>query len=275
MQKMNFRSYFYDRIKNKAFTAVITVYLMLCLSSAMYWIIDFQTRNLLMSLAFVLFIPLMLIVEYTINIRFGELFEAAILFLAFGSILGSCFNLYTTLPFLDTLLHGISGIIFGCFGFALAEIFFGKALSPRRFWGSLIFAICFSLAIAVLWEIFEYTCTSFFGLDMMEDAYVSDIRSYLLAGSHTEVVELDGIIKTIIHYGNGQTYIIDGYLDLGLIDTMTDMIICTVGAAAFAGIALLGYFKYPKINKILIPQIIDKTCDSKCNCGLGKELEKI
>lgn len=254
MEKIKFGDYLRERLTHRAFVCINAVYLLFCLVSSVFWCVDFQARNLLMSLAFALFVPLIFVAEYTVNIRLGDLFVASVLALAAGSILGSCFNVYTTVPFFDTVLHGMSGIIFAALGFALAEKFFGKADGKRKFYGCLTFAFCFSLAIAVLWEIFEYGCTAAFGFDMMEDTIVTRINSYLLSGNHTETVELDGIIKTVIYYGEGKTYTIDGYLDIGLIDTLTDMIICTVGTSVFAVLSAVSRIKCPKINELLIPQ---------------------
>lgn len=259
MEKITLKKYFLARIKDKKFLVILVAYLLFCLFSATYWCIDFQIRNILMSIVFMGFAPLFFIVEHLIKFRCGELFTIGVLGIAFGAILGTCFNLYTIIPFFDTILHELSGILFGCLGFTLAEKFFGKASTTRKFFGCLIFAVCFSLAIAVIWEIFEYGCTVLFGLDMMEDAYVTNINSYLLAGSHSETVEIEGIVQTIIHYGNGQSYIINGYLDLGLIDTLADMMICTIGAILFMGISVISFFKFPKVNKMLIPQIFENT----------------
>lgn len=255
MEKTISNKYFKERIKDKKFVTILAVYILFCLISAVYWCIDFQIRNLLMSIIFIGFAPLFFIAERLIKFRCGELFTIGVLGIAAGAILGTCFNLYTAIPFFDTILHGLSGILFGCLGFTLTEKFFGKANDTQKFFGCLVFAVCFSLAIAVVWEIFEYSCTQLFGMDMMEDSYVTNINSYLLAGSHTETVEIDGIVKTIIYYENGQSYTINGYLDLGLIDTLTDMIVCTVGAIIFMFISLISFLKFPKVNEMLIPQI--------------------
>jgi len=257
MKVIPFKKYFEERMKSKGFLCIISAYLLFCLVSAVVLCILGQAKGVLMSSLYLLFIPLIFIAEYLTKIRLPELFTVGILGIAVGSVLGSCFNLYTFVPCFDTLLHGISGFLFACLGFALAERLFGKSDTVTRFFGCVAFACCFSLAIAVIWEIFEYTCTVLLGLDMMEDALISNINSYLLAGSHAEAVEIDGITKTVIHYGNGQTYIINGYLELGLIDTLTDMIICTVGAILFCAVAVIGFFKFPKINSLLIPKLYE------------------
>lgn len=249
------KDYVKERVANKAFSTIIIIYILFCIFSSIFWIVDFQIRNLCMSVAFMGFVPLLLFVEYKIKFRCGALFTAGVLFIAIGSLLGSCFNFYTIIPFFDTILHGMSGLLFACLGFTLAEKFFGRVDSIRKFFGCAVFALCFSLAIAVVWEIFEYICTVFFGFDMMEDSLVRNINSYFLAGSHTETVTLNGISQTIIHYGEGQTFVINGYLDLGLVDTLTDMIICTLGSIVFMIISIISYKYCPKINESLIPQI--------------------
>ncbi len=256
MERTNFKQYFLDRIRGKIFVAILAIYAAFLLFSGVYFFALLQVRNAIMSLAFLLFIPAVFIVEYFLQIRCGNIFTAAILALASGSILGTCYDVYTTFDLFDVILHGLAGVLFACLGFTLAEKFFGEANDTKHFFGCLLFAIAFSLAIAVVWEIFEYTCTVFLGFDMMEDSIVHDIHSYLLAGSHNEIVTLDGITKTIVYYGNGKMFIVDGYLDLGLIDTLGDMIICTVGAIVFGGVATWSYFKAPKVNAALIPKAL-------------------
>ena len=255
MKKTGIKNYIKDRISDKAVLIVFITYVVLCLASAVYWCVNFDARSLAMSLLYVLLVPIIFLAEYMLKIKLGALYAAALMALALGGILGTCYDLYTTIPFFDLLLHGASGIIFGGLGFVIAERLFGLPNSNRAFVGCLIFAICFSLAIAVVWEIFEYGCTTLLGLDMMEDTYVNSISSYVLAGTHAQTVELNGITKTIIHYGNGQTFTINGYLDLGLLDTLEDMIICTIGTAVFAVIVALSRSKFPKINKMLLPHV--------------------
>jgi hypothetical protein len=196
----------------------------------------------------------MFIVERMIKWKFPALFVLMCLSIAAGQMLGTCYEFYVLIPFFDIILHGISGFVFACLGFSLLEVFIGKATSKRKFWACVYSGVCFTLAIGLLWELFEYSAT-FLGVDMLEDSYIFHIDSYLLAGNHSEVVEIDGITKTIIYYGDGQTMTIDGYLDIGLLDTMHDMGICLIGSMVFVITACIGYFKFPKINELLIPDL--------------------
>ena len=254
MEEINFVGYLKERITHKFFFISLVVYGLLCLGAGIYWCVSFDLRNMLMSFAFIILIPLIFVVEYFVKLRFGELFTLGVLFIAYGSILGSCFNLYSIIPVFDTVLHGTSGLLFTALGFSFAEKFFGKAEGKKKFFGALLFGICFSFSVALLWEFFEYGCTCLLGFDMMEDSLVNNINSYYLAGSHNEAIILDNITHTIIEYDGGKTFVINGYLDLGLIDTMHDCLICALGSIILAILVVIGYFKVPKLNEILIPQ---------------------
>ena len=254
---MSFKGYLKKRIKDIPFLLILLLFSIACITSGIIWIVNGNVRNIIMSFCFILIVPAFFVVEYFIKIKAGVIFTFSICFLAFGSILGSCFNLYTTVPFFDTILHGLSGVIFACLGFSLSRKFFGEENTNKTFFGHLLFAIFFSLAIAVVWELIEYFLTILFGFDMMEDGIVNNIRSYYLSGSHNQVVELNDIAKTIIYYGNGNSIEINGYLDIGLIDTIIDMFVCFVGAIFFFITTILSNRFCPKINKSLIPNSLE------------------
>ncbi len=250
------------RLKDSGTLAIMLTYILFCLFSLLYFSVLFNARNMLISALYIFFAPLILIAEWLFKIRCGNLFTCGVLFIATGSILGSCFNFYTTLPFLDTILHGVSGALFSALGFSLAERFFGRISGGRATFGAILMAFSFSLAVAVIWELFEYGCTILLGFDMMEDSIVNSINSYLLAGTHNEAVTIDGITKTVIHYGDGLTYIIDGYLDIGLIDTLTDMTVCTAGALLFTLTAVLTGKRYPSFLRLTTPKIDEDSIDN-------------
>ncbi|MBE5734265.1 MAG: hypothetical protein E7347_04340 [Clostridiales bacterium] len=254
---MKLFNYFKNRFSDKAFAILFLLYAFICVCIAGYWLIDFNLRNFFLSLIYLLIAFAVPIAEYLVRFKCGPLFVGALYFLALGGITGSCFNLYTIIPFWDIVLHVLSGVLFSAVGFAVAQRFFGIANTVKKFFGCLVFALCFSLAIAVVWEIFEFICTIAVGADMMEDTLVNKINSYFLSGTHAKAVTLDGITKTVIYYGNGNTYTINGYLDLGLIDTLVDMIVCTGGALVFMAVVVFAYFKFPVLNRILIPESIE------------------
>lgn len=257
MQKRTFKLYFQNRMKSgKSFPLVLSIFLIFCFSSFVYFTVIGQVRNCLMCLLFTLFVPLMLFLENKLKVKFVTLFSAIVLFIPTGSILGACYNLYTIIPWFDILLHGLSGFIFACLGFMLMELMIGESQDKKKFFACLLFGVMFSLAIAVLWELYEHAAGALLGSDMQEDKIISGFGSYLLSGNHNEVFEVDGITKTIIYYGNGKTLAIDGYLDIGLFDTIGDMAVCTLGALIYTLALVVDWFKCKKrLYRLVVPQL--------------------
>lgn len=233
---------------------IMILYLLICFISSIVMFGTLQVRNGLMAILFMVFPVLLIIASKVLKFELTTLFTTLILLLALGGLTGTIYELYMIIPIFDDLLHGLSGFLFALLGFALMKHFVGNEKNMKNLIGCLAFGFCFSLAIAVIWELFEYT-TGFFGLDMQEDTIITEFNSYLLAGSHSEIVSLGSITKTIIYYGNGKSIVIDGYLDTGLIDTITDMFICFLGTIGFTLVATITYFKFPKFNDSLIPNI--------------------
>ena len=72
-----------------------------------------------------------------------------------------------------------------------------------------------------------------FALDMQKDTIVHAIHSVTLDPTNTNTtVTIDGITDTMV---NGVDLGVGGYLDIGLIDTMEDLIVNFIGAAVFLG----------------------------------------
>ena len=98
--------------------------------------------------------------------------------------------------------------------------------------------------------------TMVFDIEMMADETVYRINSFYLSNDYNNATIIENIEKTTIHYGNGQIYELNGYLDLGLIDTLTDLLVCTLGGAFFMAVTVFSYFKAPKINNLLLPKLV-------------------
>ena len=105
-------------------------------------------------------------------------------------------------------------------------------------------AFCFSMTIGVLWEFFEFGADQLLRFDMQKDRIVQNISTVELEPEgKNKTVKIDNIEKTIIYSTkNGETTettINGGYLDIGIIDTMKDLIVNFVGAIIFS---IIGYF---------------------------------
>ena len=99
-----------------------------------------------------------------------------------------------------------------------------------------VVAFCFSMTIGVLWEFFEFGMDWVFGLDMQKDTVLDGIASVLLDPEGLQrPFSIDGIQTVVV---NGQDLGLGGYLDVGLVDTMEDLLVNFVGALSFS---VIGY----------------------------------
>lgn len=149
------------------------------------------------------------------------------LFYALGPMLGQCHNLYYILGWWDKLLHGLGGVMFALVGLFIFQRYEDK--TAKNVLMAALFALCFSMAISVLWEFCEFAADSFWGMDMQQDTLISGFHSYLL-GDQLGATGFIGDISEVLVNGSP----LPGYIDIGLHDTMMDMIWETLGAVAVA-----------------------------------------
>ena len=149
-------------------------------------------------------------IERRIKVDVPDTLEVIVLFFIFAAeILGEIAEFYYAVPAWDTVLHTANGFLAAAVGLALIDILnreerFAISLTPVFV---AIFAFCFSMTIGVLWEFFEFTMDTVFGMNMQKDT------------------------------------IVNGVLDIGLHDTMWDLIVNFVGATVFSTIGYF-YIKY-------------------------------
>jgi hypothetical protein len=212
------------------------------------------------------------LVEHNLNIHLPNVFEGLVLVFIFSAeILGEINCYYEKIPHWDTILHTVNGFMFAAFGFALLDII--NQNSKIKFKLSPIYlaltAFCFSMTIGVFWEFFEYYADLFFGTDMQKDTYVNYINTVILDPEHmNRVVNLPDISEVIIRYDGGKEVVLSGYLDVGISDTIKDLVVNFIGAAVFS---VIGFFYVKRrgagrIAKQFIPTLKD--------CGEEPEDEK-
>ena len=260
MRKVKFSEYFKNRIKDIPFAVMCALYMAFCVGCMIYSAVELGARDALLAVVYMIFIPAVFVFEYLIGFRVGYILTVLIIFSACGGLLGSSYNIYMILPWFDSLLHAVSGILFFAAGFMLAEVFFGKDNVNKHFFGKLAFAIFFSTTVGVAWEFFEYLISETMGFDMLEDAMVTDIQSYLLSQSHNVAIELNDITQTVITYDGGKEWVINGgYMDLGLYDTLNDLLIAAAGTVSIAIVSIISFYKFPKFNKMFIPELVNNS----------------
>ena len=162
---------------------------------------------------------------------------------AVGPMLGSCWKLYYTVPVWDKLLHISGGVMFAILGaYFFDQLTKNKELPAVR----IIFALCFSMAIAVLWEFCEFGADTFLGMDMQDDTVVYGLTSYLLGDAVGITGSITDIQSVVV---NGTPLPVGGYIDIGLIDSMLDMLLETFGAMVTCLALWLDKGKHPWIHK--------------------------
>lgn len=180
------------------------------------------------------------LVQITFKVELPTTLEIIILVFIFAAeILGEISEFYLMFPFWDTVLHTVNGFLAAAIGFSLVDLL--NRSERTVFYLSPLFmaivAFCFSMTIGVIWEFFEFGMDTLLGYDMQKDTVIHTIRSVTLdpAGRNVPYV-IKGITETAV---NGQELGLGGYLDIGLFDTMQDLIVNFIGAVIFS---VIGFF---------------------------------
>ena len=175
------------------------------------------------------------VLQVTFKVEFPSGLEIIVLLFIFAAeILGEISSFYIYFPHWDTILHTLNGFLCAALGVSLVEILnrdkrITFQLSP--FFMAMV-SFCFSMTIGVLWEFFEFGMDTLFLLDMQKDTVIGQISTTYLDPTRQNLrVLLPEITQTAI---NGQVLEIEGYLDIGLIDTMEDLLVNFIGAFVFA-----------------------------------------
>ncbi len=223
-----------------------------------YWILRLMVVGVLIAQimngdygnAFICILTLVLFmiptfVEKRIKVDVPDTLEVIVLLFIFAAqILGEIREFYLNVPGWDTMLHTVNGFLCAAIGIAMIDILnrhgrFSISMSPAFV---ALVAFCFSMTIGVLWEFIEYGADMLFRYDMQKDTLVSSISSvYINPEGRNVPVVISDILKTVVSGRvNGQPaeIVINGYLDIGIIDTMKDLFVNFFGAVVFS---VIGY----------------------------------
>ena len=198
---------------------------------------DLNNALLCLLSLILLFAPLFIQNKFEITLP-NDLEIAIYLFIFSAEILGEIDNFFGIIPYWDIILHTINGFLATAVGFSLVDLLNknSKNINLSPFYLCLV-AFCFSMTIGVLWEFFEYGCDKFLNVDMQKDTVIQKISSVALnPDGENKAVVVDDIGKTIIYDTNGDALqVIDnGYLDIGLNDTIEDLFVNFIGAIVFS-----------------------------------------
>lgn len=164
---------------------------------------------------------LLFIADYVMKkINYNDSLQLLIYIFLVGSLVGGeVYNLYSVIWFYDIILHVLSSFIVSFLFFYIFRYSVNK----------LLFMLCifsFAMMIAGLWEITEFSIDRLLDKDMQKDTVINEVNSMLLSSDGNTIVKVN-----VDNMSIGGT-IIDGYLDIGLYDTIEDMI-CAVFGSVF------------------------------------------
>lgn len=226
--------------RNKTTFAVYVVLRLLVIGAGVLSLVRGRYENVFTCVLALLLFLVPSFFKKKLQIELPDVLEIIILLFIFAAeILGEIGCYYVKVPMWDTVLHTVNGFLCAAIGFSLVDILNKNGrekfkLSPLYL---AIVAFCFSMTIGALWEIFEFSMDSFLKTDMQKDFVVHSISSVTLDETMSNIpVKIENIHDVAV---NGVSLGIDGYLDIGLIDTMKDLIVNFVGAVIFS---FIGYF---------------------------------
>lgn len=147
-----------------ALQAVLGVELLVALVTQQ-WLTSFVTAGIIL----VTLIPLLLWRRFRVQIP-PQFHLLAIAFVFASLFLGEVRDYYTRYWWWDTALHTISGLMLGIIGFLLVHILnevdkIGVHMKPGFV---AFFAFMFAVGTGAIWEIFEFTMDSLFGMNMQK-----------------------------------------------------------------------------------------------------------
>ena len=248
--------------------AVFTVYMVLrliVLATLVSSILRGEYESAFICLLVLALFMLPFFIQQNFGIELPSTLEIIILLFIFAAeILGELKCYFITFSHWDSMLHTTTGFLCAATGFALIDIL--NRNSRIKFQLSPIYvaltAFCFSMTVGVLWEFFEFGMDRLFLMDMQKDTVVQSITSVMLDPTNSNIpVTIDGITSVAV---NGQDLGFDGYLDIGLYDTMEDLFVNFVGAVVFSTIGYF-YIKHRgqgKLAKAFIPTITETDAET-------------
>ncbi len=163
------------------------------------------------------------IIERSYKIELPVTFQMLIvLFACAGVFLGGVGEFYVKYWWWDSMLHFLAGIGLGFAGFLILYVLYRNNKFQAGPGTIAIFSFCFALSLGVLWEIFEFSVDSILGEDMQRARNLCP-----------DIGDCD--------------------TRLGLMDTMTDLILDAMGAfiASFAAYLYLLKKKVPFFKRLV------------------------
>ena len=224
----------------------VLIYLILrflVLISIIIQILSGNVSNALLCVLALILFTLPTVLADKLRITLPSLLESMVyLFIFASAILGGINNFYKIIPIWDTILHTLNGFLCAGIGFSLVDLLNtnSKSINLSPLYVAIV-AFCFSMTIGVLWEFGEFSADYILSMDFQRDRIVNRVASLKLdKKKESSTIRITDIYKTEIYSKKeGKVTIDNGYLDIGLIDTIKDLFVNLIGAVVFSIIGWL------------------------------------
>ena len=246
------KEYLKERLKNIPLTVLMALFTAFCFASLIYFAtLGGHGRDCIISFVYFLIVPLFYLLEYALNVRAPLGYTVFMLLFVLFCFLGACYN------------FAAWGIVFGVIGIIIIKSFIGTPKTVKGVIAYVLFGIGFAMILSVVWEIYEYVGDKILpDMDMQEDTIVNYIHSFMMHDpyDHLHTWKVDDIVKTIVIDANGNEFVIEGgYLDVGIVDTMQDLIWCFGTVVVFSIILAIDWCKGKYLYRFIIPALTDET----------------
>ena len=192
-----------------------------------YLIIGIIKWNTTTLLAALLSLVLMTIISYLKKkLNLDKKLELLIyIFIITTEVLGQIYHFYTRVPIFDIIIHTYSSFVISY----IALIIIKKHKLPKII--TILFIFSFAMMCESIWEIFEFGTDHLLKTDMQKDTIINEITScYLSEDKDTPTtMVVDNVVVNNISFTDKY----NGYLDIGLYDTISDMSCALLGALIF------------------------------------------
>ncbi len=123
-----------------------------------------------------------------------ELDLAIGIFVFLSVFLGQVSDFYGRFPYWDSILHFQSGFLLGVTGFVAIYVLNKQTTKKISLSPGFIsfFSVCFSLALSVVWEIFEFSVDSWFGTNWQETGIPDTMGDLIVNGIGAIIVAIIG-----------------------------------------------------------------------------------
>lgn len=170
---------------------VLNFFRILAAVTALYFVFNFDLIKILNCsvLIVITYIPLILQKLFKIKFSFGSVLFFMVY--AYGAIyMGSVLGAYRFTSWWDIAMHTLAGIVFIMF-FLLASFYLSNKLGLKNIplWVHFIIAFALTATIGMIWEIYEFTVDTFFGMNTQHtETGVVDTMEDILCNTFGSVV---------------------------------------------------------------------------------------